>query len=78
MQRVLIIDGESAITWKPDLILSDWNMPRMDGGALLQQLQTSAALGTVPIVVMSAIPPTNGLAGVLEKPFSVRIDVGHD
>ncbi|WP_061179949.1 response regulator [Caballeronia pedi] len=71
------VDGQAALqeatVWKPDVILSDLNMPRMGGEELLRQVRQTRALAHVPLVAMSALAPTPGLsfAGFLHKPFSV-------
>jgi CheY-like chemotaxis protein len=39
---------------RPDLILSDLNLPGMDGIELLAKLQTDIALRTIPVVVISS------------------------
>ena len=57
---------------RPDLVLLDLNMPRVDGEALASRVRASATLSEVPIVVMSA--STRRLSprlatDHLEKPF---------
>lgn len=39
--------------WRPDLILLDLNMPRMDGFALLEKLQDQPSLRRIPVVVLT-------------------------
>ena len=39
---------------RPDLILSDLNLPGMDGIELLAKLQADIALRTIPVVVVSS------------------------
>jgi putative two-component system response regulator len=39
---------------RPDLILLDLSMPRMDGFAFMQELHGTIAVGTVPILVLTA------------------------
>jgi chemosensory pili system protein ChpA (sensor histidine kinase/response regulator) len=39
---------------KPDLILLDLGMPRMDGYQMIAELRTDEALKNIPIVVISA------------------------
>ena len=51
-------DGPEALTTAktlvPDLVLSDYNMPGMNGAALLRELRTSLpALASVPFVLFS-------------------------
>lgn len=42
--------------WPPDLVLTDFMMPIVNGAELLQKLRTMDKLATTPIVVMSALP----------------------
>ncbi len=51
---------------RPDLLLTDLMMPRMDGHALIREMQNREALRDVPIVVMSA--------GMIDKSL-ITIDV---
>jgi CheY-like chemotaxis protein len=57
-------DGEQAMEFlrhgngykdapRPDIILLDLNMPKMDGRAVLQQLKSDRALMTIPVVVLT-------------------------
>lgn len=65
-------------TQTPDLVLSDINMPTMDGLELLRHLQEAGAAQTVPILmittdgseskVMEAI--SLGARGYIRKPFT--------
>jgi CheY-like chemotaxis protein len=45
---------ESARHRVPDLIITDWMMPKMDGVALIRELSRDDALAQVPVVLMSA------------------------
>lgn len=38
---------------RPDLILLDLNMPRMDGRAVLQELKADSDLKTIPVVILT-------------------------
>lgn len=40
-------------TPKPDLILLDWNLPRMDGKDVLRTIKNDADLRTIPVVVLT-------------------------
>ena len=74
-------DGEEATPllteWRPDLILTDLHMPRLDGQGLLRRVQ-SLRPGT-PVIVLSArgaaeaVRLTAGLgaSGFLPKPVEV-------
>jgi two-component system chemotaxis response regulator CheY len=50
-------DGEDALAQlqahPADLVLTDINMPRMDGEEFMRRLGTDSALGSVPVVVVS-------------------------
>lgn len=63
-----------------DLILLDWNLPGMDGFAVLQALQASTRLRRTPVIVVSARTATDDSVAALEagafdfvrKPFAPR------
>jgi signal transduction histidine kinase len=77
-------DGEAALLearkHRPDLIVSDVMMPRMDGFALLQALRADESLKTVPLILLSARAGEearmeglqSGADDYLIKPFSAR------
>ena len=46
-------EGAFAETRRPDLILLDLNMPRMDGRETLRQIKGDDALKTIPVVVLT-------------------------
>lgn len=55
-----VIEAESGkaalrrlLTEKPDLLITDLNMPEMDGLALIQEIKTSRALLDMPILVLT-------------------------
>lgn len=43
-----------ALTEKPDLILSDLNMPRMDGYGLLRNLRSNTSTAGIPVVLLTS------------------------
>ena len=51
-------DGEAALARaaaeKPDLILMDLSLPRMDGWEATRRLKSDAALASIPVVALSA------------------------
>ncbi|MGH8739393.1 MAG: response regulator [Burkholderiales bacterium] len=55
---VLAGDGQAAlqkaIEAKPDLILMDLSLPRMDGWEATRRLKADAALAGIPVIVLSA------------------------
>jgi signal transduction histidine kinase len=77
-------DGEEglrlALTTRPDLILTDFNMPKMTGQELLQRLRQEASLDDVPVIVLTGHEDDqlrvdllrNGAQDFLVKPFSVE------
>jgi two-component system chemotaxis response regulator CheY len=77
-------DGQEAITLletnRVDLILSDINMPRMDGLQLLASLKASAEWRHIPVIMITteggAIKVGEagrlGAAGYVRKPFSAE------
>ena len=81
---VEVEDGPEALitarTLVPDIVLSDYNMPGMNGAALLRELRSSLpALATVPFILFSGyIDHWTGTADdpapdvVLSKPVTVE------
>ena len=77
-------DGEEglnlALTTRPDLILTDFNMPKLTGQELLQRLRQESALDDVPVIVLTGHEDDqlrvdllrNGAQDFLVKPFSVE------
>jgi two-component system, chemotaxis family, response regulator Rcp1 len=51
--RLLRAQGEYANRARPDLILLDLNLPRMDGRELLAELKKDESLRTIPVVVLT-------------------------
>ncbi|MCG8406923.1 MAG: response regulator [Phycisphaerales bacterium] len=63
----IVPDGEAAMNYlnrrgqyadptespRPDLLLLDLNMPRLDGKQVLQQMQTDQYLRSIPVVVLT-------------------------
>ncbi len=39
---------------RPDLIILDLNVPRKDGEAILEELQTDVEIGAIPVVVLTS------------------------
>ena len=78
------VDGEEALAAarraRPDLILTDVMMPRLDGFGLLQQLRRDPELHGVPVIFLSARAGDEakveglqrGADDYLVKPFSAR------
>lgn len=74
-------DGNEALAMmrrhRVDLVLSDVNMPRLDGEGFLQQLAADDELRGVPVVMVTSDATTNratrllgmGARGYITKPF---------
>ena len=65
-------DGQAAlaaaVVESPNLIVTDWMMPRMDGVGLCRRLKDDAATADIPVVMLSAAsppPPVEPLWNVL-------------
>ena len=77
-------DGEAALAAararRPDVIVSDVMMPKLDGLGLVRELRADPALGTVPVILLSARAGdearleglASGADDYLTKPFSAR------
>jgi DNA-binding response OmpR family regulator len=54
-------DGEAALDAtameRPDLIVTDWMMPRLDGVGMCRRLKDSTAMADIPVVILSAASP---------------------
>ncbi len=78
-------DGESALeqmrSCLPDVVVSDWMMPGMDGIALLERMRADRDYDSVPVIVLSARAEVNdrirgldaGAVVYLRKPFRVEV-----
>jgi two-component system, chemotaxis family, response regulator Rcp1 len=65
-ELVLAHNGEEALVWldhhsgdrngdaKPDLILLDLNLPRVDGGQLLSHIRKSDSFARTPVIVLTS------------------------
>lgn len=81
---VTAVDGQDALekakAGRPDVIVTDVMMPRMDGVTLAKQLKQSPALATVPVVMLTArTGPRDVIAGInagarfyVTKPFKTE------
>lgn len=74
-------DGlESALALKPDLIITDYQMPRMNGLEMCRALLQHAGASPIPVILLSGreqfIAPAEmaavGIVTSLGKPFSPR------
>jgi DNA-binding response OmpR family regulator len=64
---------DQALSERPDLVLTDFRMPRLDGLGLATRLRESDQ--SLPILMMSATPPNlDDLdIGVIRKPFNIPL-----
>lgn len=62
---------------RPDLVISDYMMPVLDGAGLVRAMRASEAQRDIPIIVMSAMPEASvrqhiaGYAAFMRKPFQI-------
>jgi DNA-binding response OmpR family regulator len=69
-------DGEEAsgllASWRPDLVVTDLNMPRLDGRGLVQRVRT--LLPGTPVIVMSARSSADAFAleGLADADFFAK------
>ncbi|WGS53866.1 response regulator [Paraburkholderia sp. D15] len=61
----------------PDLIVTDWMMPLMDGAELCRRLRAMPELAKVPILIHTAVPPPDGKGkhwdACLRKPVGAEL-----
>ncbi|MBI4051115.1 MAG: response regulator [Elusimicrobia bacterium] len=69
-------NGEKALTllqsFHPDLILSDFTMPNLDGFGMLRLLQGEPELRDVPIIVLTGMPINEGTRKMVEWERNVK------
>jgi len=78
-QAILVTDGQKALetikSLKPNLLVLDYHLPRMNGIELYDHLRTHEELERVPVILMSARLPKNEARKrnmvCLEKPFEL-------
>ncbi len=67
-------DGERGVAMakeeRPDLILCDLHLPRLDGYGVLAALRADPATHDIPILAASAVPVTDGGASLRRSGFS--------
>ena len=62
---------------RPDLIISDYMMPVLDGAGMLRAMRDTEAHRDIPCIVMSSMPEANvreridGYAAFVRKPFQI-------
>jgi len=74
-------DGQEALekvgTQRPDIVIADLVMPRMDGYELCRRLKANAQTASIPVVLLTAVPgyafdqdiTSLGASHVMHKPF---------
>lgn len=78
-------DGVDALAvignWRPDIIVTDCQMPRMDGLELSERIRSDPEIHEIPIIMLTAkgfelsheeLLERIGVAAVVSKPFSPR------
>lgn len=78
--RFLRRDGEHREAPRPDLILLDLGLPKMDGRRVLAEIRGDPKLGEIPVVVYTSSPADADVLlafnlradGFLRKPLAVR------
>ena len=74
-------DGEAALervrAKRPDLIILDLLMPRLDGWAVAQQLKADPSTARIPILMLSIVADRErglaaGAAAYMTKPFAMH------
>jgi len=69
---------EAAVRDKPDLILLDVRMPRMDGYTFIKEIRVNNDLKKIPIIVLSIVDQLSevfkleGVIDYIEKPFDTE------
>ncbi len=65
---------------KPDLLITDFNVPGKDGLTLLQEIRDDTALADVPAIVLTGHPSADTVEAVkllqatlIQKPFSASV-----
>ena len=71
---------EAMKVFKPDLVMLDWMMPKMDGPALFRQMQQRPETQALPVVFITAKASQRdldelmsmGAVGTISKPFAPK------
>ena len=74
-----VVDGIEALQYlrrqgpfsnapRPNVILLDWNLPRMDGREVLREIKTDERLRTIPVVVLT----TSKAASDIHKAYDLH------
>ena len=63
----------------PDLVISDFMMPLLDGAGFIQAMREIEPQRDIPYIIMSSIPEAavrariDGYAGFMRKPFRIAV-----
>jgi CheY-like chemotaxis protein len=71
---------EAMVSFRPDLVMLDWMMPKMDGPAVFRQMKLRPETQGLPVVFITAKAAQRdldeltamGAAGTISKPFSPK------
>jgi CheY-like chemotaxis protein len=71
---------EAMTAFRPDLVMLDWMMPKMDGPTLFRQMKQRPETSALPVVFITAKASpreldellTLGAAGAISKPFNPK------
>jgi CheY-like chemotaxis protein len=71
---------EAMTAFKPDMVMLDWMMPKMDGPALFRQMKLRPETSALPVVFITAKASQHdldellalGAVGAISKPFSPK------
>jgi CheY-like chemotaxis protein len=67
---------------RPDLVITDYMMPILDGAGLLRAMRETEAQRNIPCIVMSSVPEVNirervtGYTAFVRKPFQLAALIG--
>jgi CheY-like chemotaxis protein len=71
---------EAMTAFRPDMVMLDWMMPKMDGPTLFRQMKLRPETSSLPVVFITAKASQHdleellrlGAAGAISKPFSPK------
>ena len=71
---------EAMTVFKPDMVMLDWMMPKMDGPTLFRQMKLRPETSSLPVVFITAKAAQSdlnellalGAVGAISKPFSPK------
>jgi two-component system, chemotaxis family, response regulator Rcp1 len=63
-------EGRYCDALRPDVVLLDLNLPKMDGREVLKRIRTDPALWSIPVIVLT----TSGAEGDVAGAFAERAD----